>query len=135
MGRTIMYAALAVLAVLVISALFVLKHGESGIASPKGVTLHELTTGPDFYNKHNVSTNGQLQYDDSRKEYVLIDTEGEGQNFAVVVRQTGGPPIASLVGRVVQVQGIFGYEPVTGTFIDNAYVDVLSTATAAPGGI
>jgi hypothetical protein len=133
MGRTIMYTTLAVL--LVVSAVFLLKHGESGIASPKDVTLHELTTGPDFYNNQNVLTSGELQYDDSRKEYVLIDTQGEGQNFGVVVKQSGGPPLASLVGKTVFVQGVFGYEPVTGTFIDQAFVDVKSSASATPGGI
>jgi hypothetical protein len=133
MGRALMYAALAVLAVLVLSSFVVLKHGDAGLAQPKSSSVHELTTNSASFKGDPVTTTGILQYDSSRGLYVIIDDSGQGENFAIVVRPEKETPLPLLVGKHVKVSGDFDYEPVTGPFIEKAYVSEESATPATTG--
>ena len=119
MGRTLMYAAITALAVLVLSATFLLKHGGESIASVEHVSVHDLTTGPSRFEGKAVTTVGVLGFSEEHDRYQLV---GEG-NFAVIIREyAGGNPLDGLVGREVRVRGAFGSDQELGAHIDASYI-------------
>ena len=119
MGRTLMYAAITALAVLIISATFFLKHGGESVASVEHVSVHDLTVGPSRFEGKSVTTVGVLGFSEEHDRYELI---GEG-NFAVVIREyVGGEPLDGLVGREVRVRGLFGSDRELGVYIDASYI-------------
>ncbi len=119
MGRTLMYAAITALAVLVLSATFVLKHGGESIASAQHVSVHDLTAGPSRFEGKAVATVGVLRFNEDHDRYELIGEE----NFAVIIREyTGENPLDVLVGRKVRVRGVFGHDPESGVHIDASYI-------------
>ena len=114
-----MYTAITALAVLVLSATFVLKHGGESIASAQHVSVHDLTAGPSRFEGKVVTTVGVLRFSENHDRYELI---GEA-NFAVIIREyTGEAPLDVLVGREVRVRGVFGHDPESGVHIDASYV-------------
>jgi len=119
MGRTLMYAAITALAVFVLSAMFLLKHGGESVASVQQVSVHDLTAGPSRFEGRTVATVGALSFSEEHDRYQLVD---EG-NFAVIIRRyTGGDPLDALVGRRVRVRGVFGFDKGSGVYIDASYV-------------
>ncbi len=119
MGRTLMYAAITALAVLVLSATFLLNHGGESIASVEHVSVHDLTTGPGRFEGKSVTTVGVLGFSDEHGRYQLV---GEG-NFAVIIREYAGEaPLDALVGRTVRVRGVFGSDQELGGTIDASYI-------------
>ncbi len=119
MGRTLMYAAITALAVLVFSATFLLKHGGESLASVQQVSVHDLTTVPSRFEGKPVTTVGVLSFSEEHDRYQLV---GDG-NFAVIIRRyTGEDPLDALVGRTVRVRGVFGFDKGSGVHIDASYV-------------
>ncbi len=119
MGRTLMYAAITALAVFVLSAMLLLKHGGESVASVEHVSVHDLTADPGRFEGKSVTTVGVLGFSEEHDRYELI---GEG-NFAVVIREyTGGDPLDGLVGREVRVRGVFSSDPESGVHIDASFV-------------
>ncbi|MCH7809175.1 MAG: hypothetical protein IH863_01175 [Chloroflexi bacterium] len=119
MGRTLMYAAITALAVLVLSATFLLKHGGESVASVQHVSVHDLTSGPSRFDGDSVTTVGVLGFSEEHDRYQLV---GEG-NFAVIIREyTGEDPLDGLVGREVRVRGVFGSDQELGVHIDASYI-------------
>jgi len=119
MGRTLMYAAITALAVVVLSATFFLNHGGESIASVEHVSVHDLTSGPGRFEGKPVSTVGVLGFSEEHDRYQLV---GEG-NFAVVIREhAGGDSLDGLLGRDVRVRGVFGSDQELGVIIDASYI-------------
>ena len=119
MGRTLMYAAITALAVLVLSATFVLKHGGESIASVQHVSVHDLTSGPSHFDGDSVTTVGVLGISEEHHRYELV---GDG-SFAVIIREYAGEdPLAGLVDREVRVRGVFGIDQESGVYIDASYI-------------
>ncbi|MCH7483936.1 MAG: hypothetical protein IIA90_02170 [Chloroflexi bacterium] len=121
MGRTLMYAVITALAVFVLSATFLLKHGGESLASVQQVSVHDLTAGPSRFEGKPVTTVGVLGFSEEHDRYKLVDVD-EG-DFAVIIRRyTGGDPLDALVGRRVRVSGVFGFDEGSGAHIDASYV-------------
>ncbi len=119
MGRTLMYASITALAVLVLSATFVLKHGGESIASVQHVSVHDLTSGPSHFDGDSVTTVGVLGISEEHHRYELI---GDG-SFAVIIRDYEGESrLDRLVGREVRVRGVFGIDQESGVYIDASYI-------------
>lgn len=119
MGRTLMYAAIAALAVFVLSATFVLKHGGESVASVQQVSVHDLTTGPSRFEGQPVTTVGTLSFSEEHDRYQIVD---EG-NFAVIIREYAGEDrLGSLTGVRVRVSGVFGSDRESGVYIDARYI-------------
>ena len=119
MGRTLMYAAIAALAVLVLSASFLLKHGGESIASAQHVSVHDLTSGPSRFDGMAVTTVGVLGFSEEHDRYELV---ADG-NFAVIIRNYEGEILLDrIVGREVRVRGLFGADQGSGVYIDAVYV-------------
>ncbi len=119
MGRTLMYAAIAVLALLVLSATFVLKHGGESAASVQQVSVHDLTTSPGAFEGKPVTTVGMLGFSEEHSRYQIV---GDG-NFAVIIREhADGNSLAGLVGLLVRVSGVFGFDEESGVYIDADFV-------------
>ncbi len=125
MGRTLMYSAITALAVLVLSATFLLNHGGESLASVQQVSVHDLTTGPTRFEGRTVSTVGVLSFSDEHDRYQLIDAD-EGK-FAVIIRRyTGGDSLEDLAGRTVRVRGVFGSDEDSGVYIDASYIGLVA---------
>lgn len=119
MGRTLMYAAIAALAVFVLWATFVLKHGGESVASVQQVSVHDLTTGPSRFEGQPVTTVGTLSFSEEHDRYQIVD---EG-NFAVIIREyVGEELLGGLTGVRVRVSGVFGSDEESGVYIDARYV-------------
>ena len=119
MGRTLMYAAITALAVLVLSATFLLRHGGESVASVQHVSVHDLTSGPSRFDGESVTTVGVLGFSEEHDRYQLV---AEG-NFAIIIREyTGDDPLDGLVGREVRVRGVFGSDQELGVHIDASYI-------------
>ncbi len=119
MGRTLMYATITALAVLVLSATFLLKHGGESIASVQHVSVHDLTSGPSHFDGDSVTTVGVLGISEEHDRYELV---GDG-SFAIIIREyAGGDPLDDLVGREVRVRGVFGIDQESGVYIDASYI-------------
>ena len=119
MGRTLMYAAITALAVLVLSATFLLRHGGESVASVQHVSVHDLTSGPSRFDGEVVTTVGVLGFSEEHDRYQLV---AEG-NFAIIIREYAGEnPLDGLVGREVRVRGVFGSDQELGVHIDASYV-------------
>ncbi len=119
MGRTLMYAAIAALAVFVLSATFLLKHGGESIASVQQVSVHDLTNGPTRFADMSVTTVGVLSFSEEHGRYQLVD---EG-NFAVIIRRYAGEELLDvLVDRRVRVRGVFGIDQELGVHINASYI-------------
>ena len=119
MGRTLMYAAITALAVLVLSATFLLKHGGESVASVQHVSVHDLTSGPSRFDGESVTTVGVLGFSEEHDRYQLV---AEG-NFAIIIREYAGEnPLDGLVGREVRVRGVFGSDQELGVHIDASYI-------------
>jgi hypothetical protein len=124
MGRFLMYALLAVLAIFVLATYTLLEHGGGSIAAPspngnvrgdRDVSIHDLTLDPSEYLGEEVITEGVLSYSDEHERYQIID---EG-NYAVIVRSYGNTAkLESLEGVKVRVQGTFGHDNRYGVYID-----------------
>lgn len=115
MGRTVMYAAIAALAVFLLSDTFLLKHGGESVAAVQHVSVHDLTTGPSVFDGESVATTGLLGFSEEHGRYQLVD---EG-NFAIIIRQYASEEVLDgLVGRRVRVSGVFGISPESGVYID-----------------
>ena len=118
MGRTLMYAVITALAVLVLSATFLLKHGGESVASVQHVSVHDLTSGPSHFDGASVTTVGVLGFSDEHDRYQLV---AEG-NFAIIIREYAGEnPLDGLLGREVRVRGVFGSDSESGVYIDASY--------------
>ena len=119
MGRTLMYAAITALAVLVLSATFLLNHGGESVASVQHVSVHDLASGPSHFEGKSVTTVGVLGFSEEHDRYQLIGEE----NLAVVIREYAGEaPLDALVGRTVRVRGVFGSDQELGGTIDASYI-------------
>ena len=119
MGRTLMYAAITALAVLVLSATFLLKHGGESVASVQHVSVHDLTSAPSHFDGDSVTTVGMPGFSEEHDRYQLV---AEG-NFAIIIREyTGEDPLDGLVGREVRVRGVFGSDQELGVHIDASYI-------------
>ncbi len=119
MVRGLMYVAIAALAVLILSATFLLSHGGQSIASVQHVSVHDLTTAPGRFEGKSVTTVGVLGFSEEHDLYQLV---GEG-NFAIVIREyTGENSLDGLVGRQVRVRGVIGSDRELGVYIDASYV-------------
>ena len=105
MGRTLMYAAITALAVLVLSATFLLKHGGESVASVQHVSVHDLTTSPNHFDGDSVTTVGMLGFSEEHDRYQLV---AEG-HFAIILREyTREDPLDGRVGREARVRGLCG---------------------------
>ena len=119
MGRTLMYATITALAVLIISATFFLKHGGESVASVQHVSVHDLTSGPSHFDGDSVTTVGVLGFSEEHDRYELV---ADG-NFAIIIREYAGEnPLDGLVGREVRVRGVFGSDQELGVHIDASYI-------------
>ena len=119
MGRTLMYAAITALAVLVLSATFLLKHGGESIASVQHVSVHDLTSDPSHFDGDSVTTVGVLGISEEHDRYELV---GDG-SFAVIIREYAGEdPLNGLIGREVRFRGVFGIDQESGVYIDASYI-------------
>lgn len=135
MGRTVMYAALGALLLLVLSATFVLDHGgarkPAGAAAQK-VSLHDLTTaaGIENYVGHTVSTSGTLYFNSATNEHVIIDGN---QNYEVAINWSG--KLGPFEGKQVLVTGTFRAAPGAGPSIEATSVELDGSPSPTPKDI
>jgi hypothetical protein len=119
MGRTLMYAAITALAVVVLSATFLLEHGGESVAAVQQVSVHDLTVGHSRFEGKAVTSMGILSFSEEHDRYQLVGED----NFAIIIREyTGENPLDSLAGRHVRVRGVFGIDAESGAYIDASYV-------------
>lgn len=119
MGRTLMYTAITVLAVLALSATFVLEHGGESVAAVPQVSVLDLAIGSSRFDGKAVATVGELSFSEEHDRYQLVGEE----SFAVIIREyTGGASLDSLAGLQVRVRGLFGIDAEFGVYIDASYV-------------
>jgi hypothetical protein len=129
MGRIAMYVAIVVLAIFVATSYFVFEHGGGSIAAPSDnaaatpdaeVTVHDLTLNSMQYEGQRVITEGTLTFSDEHDHYQVADNG----NYAVVIRNfSNEAKLERLEGERVRVEGVFGQEAGTGTYIDAAAIE------------
>ena len=113
MGRLLMYAALAALA-LVLATYTLLEHGggitlfdQPGRPRDRDVSIHDLTLDPSRYFGDEIITEGTLSYSTEHDRYQVVD---DG-NYAVIIRNySNTTKLESLQGVRVRVQGTFGQD-------------------------
>lgn len=122
MGRFLTYGTIAVLAVFVLSATFLLQSGGESIASVQRVSVHDLTTSPQRYRGDPITTQGVLTYSDEHERYQVV----EDGNYALVVREYHGhSSLEALVDKDVRISGVFDFNDDLGVYIDADFVVAL----------
>ncbi len=116
MGRAILYAVIAVLALFVLSTSVILQHGGGYTAGATETTVHDLLMVPERYRGHEVTAEGTLKFDSTTGGYMLA-ADGQG----VLVRYSGGS-LSAFAESLVRVSGRFDWEPGTGVFIEASIV-------------
>ncbi len=114
MGRALMYAVIAALAVFVLTAAFVLQRGGGSIEAAAEVSVHDLSAAPEAHAGQRISTEGVLRRVEKPEEHFLVTAEGLG----IVVRGYGVEALRRLDGQTVKVDGRFGLDAATGVYIE-----------------
>lgn len=130
MGRVLMYSAILVLAVFVVSTFTLLEHGNEGLGLTRIYQPHELPlTSPEFENAP-ISLEGTLEYKEELGRYVLTDpATRDGAPLAGLPDDEFEP----LVGERVRVHGIYRDGVQQEYYIDVEIIRSLTTASASPG--
>src|SRR5438309_1294999 len=112
MGRVVMYTVLGALAFFVLSATFVVKHG-NGSTQTVAVTVHDLQLQPSAFKGKVVNLGGTLTYSPDTRQYQLVDDAHQ----AVVVQGGDTQQLRQLEGKAVNVSGRFDFDSATGIYI------------------
>ena len=112
MGRLVMYTVLGALAFFVLSATFVVKHG-NGSTQTAAVTVHDLQVQPSAFKGKVVHLVGTLGYSQEARQYQLVDD----MHQAVVVRGGDAEVLRGLEGKAVNISGRFDFDSATGIYI------------------
>lgn len=114
MGRFLMYAAIAALAVFVLMVSFVTEQGDGSIASTSQVRLHDLRTSPESFNGRTVTTEGVLSYADETQVFQLV-----ADDLAVSLRgYDGALDLSAHTGKQAVVSGSVIIDPDLGVLIE-----------------
>ena len=113
-GRFLMYATIAALAVFVLSSYVLLQHGGGSIAAVQTVSIQDLTSGSRSFENKPVTTEGVLSYSNEHGEYQIVENE-----FAVIIKDqdTNNDPV-EFDGERVRVSGTFRTSDELGAYID-----------------
>ncbi len=118
MGRTVLYFAIAALAVFVLAAVFVLDTGGGALESARQVSVHDLSVEPDVHDGERVTAAGVLRRLTEPEEHFVLTDGGLG----VVVQGFNAKALRLLDGENVTVTGRFGFDSENGTYIDTESV-------------
>jgi hypothetical protein len=116
-----MYATLAVLALFVLTATFLLEPTNQDVqpteatsdSSDDITSIHDLLLSPEAYRDTLVTTEGILRKGDSDTEFLVVDSDNQG----IIVRDDIDT-LAALEDQAIQVTGRFGFTLGTGVYID-----------------
>ena len=130
MGRFLMYASIAALAVFVFSAYVLLEHGGKSIGADRSHSIHDLSEQYPVFEGTSLTTQGQLSFSEEHDRYQIVD---EG-NFALIISSYHDTDaLAGLVGTRVRVTGTFHNNDELGLHIDaEAVVPVTTPAPVGP---
>lgn len=120
MGRAVLYAVIAILALFVVATSVILQHGGGYTAGATETTVHDLLMAPERYRGHEVTVEGTLRFDATTGGYLLA-ADGQG----VLVRYSRGS-LSDFAESLVRVSGRFDWEPGTGVFIEASIIAPVS---------
>jgi hypothetical protein len=105
MGRFLMYATIALLAVFVLSSFTLLKHGNEGLGQVKTYSAHDLPLNP-AYDGASVTVDGELIYNNDLDVYELTDDSAIAPTAITGLSDGELEPFA---GKRVRINGEFIY--------------------------
>ncbi len=114
MGRLIVYSLILVLAVFLLTTVFVLERGGDPSAAVVQVSVHDLSVAPQAHTQELVTTRGVLRLIQEPTEHFLITADGLG----ITVRGYDIRELRKVVEQEVTVTGRFGFDAVNGTYIE-----------------
>lgn len=104
MGRFLMYATIALLAVFVLSSFTLLKHGNEGLGLVRTLSARDLATEPRLYEGATLTVDGTLTYNDQLSRYELTD---ETASTPTPIEGLTTEELEPFVGKRVRVNGKF----------------------------
>ena len=113
MGRVLLYVVIAVLALFVLAAAFVLETGGGSTEAATEVSVHDLSVAPQAYAGERVSTEGVLRFEE-REEQFVVSAGGLG----IVVLGISVEKLRRLDSQTVAVTGRFGFDEAMGAYIE-----------------
>ena len=114
MGRLIVYSLILILAVFLLTTVFVLKRGGDPSAAVMLVSVHDLSVAPQSHAQELVTTRGVLRFFGEPTAHYLITADGLG----IIVRGYDIRELRKLAEQEVAVTGRFGFDAVDGTYIE-----------------
>jgi hypothetical protein len=132
MGRFLMYATIALLAVFVLASYTMLEHGGEGLGQVQTLTVERLTNpaSANAYNGSQVRVEGTLVFNNDAREYELT---GDRANYPVGIRGFDDGLLKGFVDKTVVVSGKFVYHNAEGTYIEGASIHEATPATPLSG--
>jgi hypothetical protein len=132
MGRFLMYATIAVLAVFVLASYTLLEHGGEGLGQVQTLTVDKLTSAAsaNAYNGAHVTVQGTLVYNMDTRAYELT---GERANYPVGIRGLDDGLLKGFIDKTVVVSGKFVYHNAKGTYIEGASIHEATSPTPVAG--
>jgi hypothetical protein len=112
MTRSILYAAIVLLALFVLSAAFLLERGSSSQAAVS-VSVHDLSTAPQAHDGDRVTTSGVLRLALEPEEEFLLTADGLG----ILIVGYDEALLRPLDGRGATIVGRFGFTERDGVYI------------------
>ena len=126
MGRFLMYATIAVLAVFVLSSFTLLKHGSEGLSQVRTLSAHDLTAKATLYKDATVTVDGVLIYDGQLQTYELTDADA---NYPTPLRGLSDDAFLPLVGKQVRINGTLVIEEGNGIHVDVDSIRLVNETT------
>ncbi len=114
MGRLIVYSLILILAVFLLTTVFVLKRGGDPSAAVMQVSVHDLSMARRAHAQELVTTRGVLRLVQEPAEHFLVTADGLG----ILVRGYDIRELRKLVEQEVTVTDRFGFDAVDGTYIE-----------------
>ena len=114
MGRLIMYSLILILAVFLLTTVFVLERGGDPSEAVMQVSVHDLSVAAPAHAQELVTTRGVLRLVQEPTEHFLITADGLG----ILVRGYDIRELRKLVEQKVTVTGRFGFDAVDGSYIE-----------------
>ena len=110
-GRVLMYGVIALLAIFVLAATFLIDSGDESIATVGEITVADLLLTPEKYEAKELRTRGLLTFDEEFEQYSV----GDDRLQIRIVYEPGG--IDDFIDQDVRVTGRLDFDS-EGVFID-----------------
>ncbi len=121
MGRFLMYTAIALLALFVLSVALILEHVGDSSDAVADATVHDLRLSPDSYQGRIVTIRGALRFTPDTGQFQVVDADTQ----AVVIVGYDVRELQRLNGHNVTVMGRFDFDQETGIYISAQRVTAL----------